>query len=83
MAEQKQDIETKVKDCTACLASGNNLNYQLPKKTFRKNLEKLFKPGHEKQIDFTGKLHIKKLNGETQILNAVDRFSKWPTAKIC
>ena len=30
--KKKQDIETKVKDCTACLASGKNLNYQLPKK---------------------------------------------------
>ena len=33
---KKQDIETKVKDCTACLASGKGLNYQLPKKTLRK-----------------------------------------------
>ena len=34
--EKKHDIETKVKDCTACLASGKSLKYQLPKKTFRK-----------------------------------------------
>ena len=47
------------------------------------NLEKLSEPGQELQIDFTGKLHNKKLNGETQFLIAVDRFSKWPTAKIC
>ena len=32
----KQDIENKVKDCTACLASGKNLNYQLPKKHYGK-----------------------------------------------
>ena len=32
----KQDIENKLKDCTACLASGKNLKYQLPKKTLRK-----------------------------------------------
>ena len=31
-----QDIENKVKDCTAYLASGKNLRYQLPKKTLRK-----------------------------------------------
>ena len=79
---KKQDIETKVKDCTACLASGKNLNYQLPKKHYGK-LEKLSEPGQELQIDFTGKLHNKKLNGETQILIAIDRFSKWPTVKIC
>ena len=54
----KQDIENKVKDCTACLASGKNLNYQLPKKHYGK-LEKLTEHGQEKQIDFTGKLHNK------------------------
>ena len=31
-----QDIENKVKDCTACLASCKNFKYQLPKKTLRK-----------------------------------------------
>ena len=41
------------------------------------------KPGQELQIDFTGKLHNEKLSGETQILIAIDRFSKWPTAKVC
>ena len=53
--EMKQDIENKVKDCTACLASGKNLKYQLPKKHYRK-LEKLTEPSQEIQIDFTGKL---------------------------
>ena len=78
----KQDIENKVKDCTACLASGKNPNYQLPKKHNRK-LEKLTEPGQEIQIDFTGKLHNKKINGDVQILIAIDRFSKWSTVKIC
>ena len=31
--EMKQDIGNKVKDCTACLASGKILKYQLPKNT--------------------------------------------------
>ena len=79
---KKQDIETKVKDCTACLASGKNLNYQLPKNDYGK-LEKLSESGQEIQIDFIGKLHNKNLSGETQILFAVDTFSKWPTVKIC
>ena len=78
----KQDIENKVKDCTACFASGKNLKYQLPKKHYGK-LEKLTEPGQELQIDFTGKLHNKNIHGEVQILIAVDRFSKWPTVKIC
>ena len=78
----KQDIENKVNDCTACLASDKNLNYQLPKKHYGK-LEKLTEPGQEIQIDFTGKLHNKSINGDAQILIAIDRFSKWPTVKIC
>ena len=79
---KKQDIEKKVKDCTACLASGENLNYQLPKKHYGK-LEKLSEPRQEIQIDFTRELHNKNLGGEAQILIAIDRFSKWPTAKNC
>ena len=38
-------------------------------------------PGQEIQIDFSGTLNNKKLNGEHQILIAIDRFSQWPTAK--
>ena len=78
----KQDIENKVKDCIACLASGKNLKYQLPKKHHGK-LKKVTEPGQEIQIDFTGKLHNKNINGDVQILIAIDRFSKWPTVKIC
>ena len=78
----KQDIENKVKDRTACFASGKNLKYQLPKKYYGK-LEKLTEPGQELQNDFTGKLHNKNIHGDLHILIAVDRFSKWPTAKIC
>ena len=75
---------TKVKDCTACLASVKNLNYQLPEKHYEKLLvEKLSEPGQEIQIDITEKLHNKNLSGGTQILIAEDRFNKWPTAKIC
>ena len=77
-----QDIENKVKDCIACLASGKNLKYQLPKNHYGK-LKKLTERGQEIQIDFTGKLHNKRINGDVQILIAVDRFSKWPTVKIC
>ena len=72
----------KVKDCTACLASGKILKYQLPSKHYGK-LGKLTEPGQEIQIDFTGKLHNQKIHGDVQILIAVDRFSKWPTVKIC
>ena len=77
-----RDIENKTKDCTACLASGKNLKYQLPKSHYG-NLKTLTGPGQEIQIDFTGILHNKKMNGDVQILIAIDRFSKWPTVKIC
>ena len=79
---KKSDIEMKAKDCTACLASGKNLKYQLPSKHYGK-LGKLTEPGQEIQICFTGKLHNQKIHGDVQILIAVDRFSKWPTVKIC
>ena len=46
-------------------------------------MKTLTEPGQEIQIDFTGKLHNKKINGDVQILIAIDRFSKWPTVKIC
>ena len=61
--EMRNDIEEKVKDCTACLATGKYLKHQTPKNQYGK-LEKLSEPGQELQIDFTGKLHNKSLNGE-------------------
>ena len=79
---KKSDLEMKVKDGTACLASGKNLKYQLPCKHYGK-LEKLTGPGQEIQIDFTEKLHNQKIHGDVQILIAVDRYSKLPTVKIC
>ena len=75
-------IEDKVKNCKTCLASGKNLKYQKPKNESGK-LKTFTEPGQEIQIDFTGKLYNKKLNGKNQLLNVVDSFSKWPTVKIC
>ena len=46
-------------------------------------MKKLTEKGQEIQIDFTGKLHNKRVNGDVQILIAVDSFSQWPTVKIC
>ena len=72
--DMKQDIENKVKDCTACLALGKSLKYQFPKKHYG-NLENVTGPGQEIQIDFSEKLHNKSLDGEVQILITVDSFS--------
>ena len=78
----QKEIEDKTKNCVACMSSGKNLTYQLPKHEFGK-LKTLTEPGQEIQIDFSGKLNNEKLNGDHQVLIAKDRFSKWPTAKIC
>ena len=64
------------------MSSGKNLKYQLSKNESGK-LKTLTEPGQELQIDFTEKFHNKKLNGENQLLIAVDRFSKWLSVKIC
>ena len=42
--EMRKDIEQKVKDCTACLATGKNLKYQIPKNQYGK-LEKIIRTG--------------------------------------
>ena len=78
----QKEIEDKTKNWVACMSSGKNLKYQLPKNEFGK-LKTITEPGQEIQIDFSGKLNNNKLNGEHQLLIAIDRFSKWPTAKIC
>ena len=78
----QKEIEYKTKNCVACMSSGKNFKYQLPKHELGK-LKTLTEPGQEIQIDFSGKLNNKKLNGDHQFLIAIDRFSKWPTAKIC
>ena len=78
-----RDIENKVKDCFTCLASSKSLKLQLPSSNYGKLKKKLTEPGHEIQIDFTGKLRNKNRNCDVQILIPVDRFSKWPTVKFC
>ena len=54
----------------------------LLKSTEKNNLEILTEPNQEIQLDFAGPI-ISKTRGDTYILVAIDRFSKWPTAHIC
>ena len=77
-----RDIEEKVKTCIARLASGKNLKNQI---TINKSgkLKPLTKLGQEVQIEFTGKLHNQKINGENELLIAIDRFSKLSTVTNC
>ena len=60
-----RDIENKIKDCIACLASGKNFKYQLPNNHYGK-LKKLTELGREIQIDFTGKLHNNEQTGTSK-----------------
>ena len=59
----QKEIEEKAKNCVACMASGKNLKYQIPKRESGK-VKSLTEPGQEIQIDFSGKLNNEKLNGE-------------------
>ena len=75
VAEHAKEIEDKSKNFVACMSSGKNIKYQLSKNEFGK-LKTLTEPGQEVNIDFSSKLNKKQLNGERQILIAIDRFSK-------
>ena len=76
-----KDIRTKVENCTSCRMSGKNLKTQIPK-TEKNYLDLLTEPNQEIQLDFAGPINSKS-RGTLYILVAVDRFSRWPTAKIC
>ena len=71
----QEEIKEKTNNCVACMASGKNFKYQIPKRDSRK-LKTLTEPGQEIQIDFSGKSNNKKLNGEHQILIAVRQIQK-------
>ena len=53
------EIEDKTKNCVACMSSGKNLKYQIPKHEFGK-LKTLTKPGQEVQINFFWKIKQQK-----------------------
>ena len=76
-----REIKEKVENCPSCRSSGKNLTTQLPS-TEKNYLEILSEPNQEIQIDFAGRIKSK-TRGDVYILVALDRFSKWPTAKIC
>ena len=55
----QKKIEEKAKNCVACMASGKNLKYQIPKREFGK-LKTLTEPGQKFQIDFFRKTEKRK-----------------------
>ena len=76
-----REIREKAETCPSCRTAGKNLKTQIPQ-TEVNRLEILTEPGQEIQLDFAGPIKSKS-RGDVYILVAVDRFSKWPTAKIC
>ena len=76
-----RETREKSENCPSFKASGKNLKTQFPS-TEKNNLDILFEPNQEIQLDFAGPIKFKTL-GYVFILVAVDRFSKWPTAQIC
>ena len=77
-----EDIDQKAKHCTACLATGKNIRYQIWKNHYE-SWKFLTESGQVLQKDFNWKLHNKTLNVEPQIVFAIVRFSKWPAATSC
>ena len=67
----REDIEKKLKTCSACLNAGKNLKLQLPA-TEKTKIETPKTPGKEIQIDFH-----KKLSSHPFKLVAVDKNSRW------
>ena len=76
-----REIREKAENCPSCRASGKNSTTQLSS-TEKNNLEILSEPNQEIQLDFAGPIKSE-TRGDVYILVAVDRFSKWPTARIC
>ena len=76
-----QKIQEKSKTCPICRAAGKNIVTQISS-TEKKNLEILTGPNQEIQLNFAGPIKSK-TRGDVYILVAIDRFSRWPTAKVC
>ena len=76
-----REIQEKAETCPSCRAAGKNIITQIPS-TEKNKLEISTGPNQEIQLDFAGPIKSK-TPGDVNILVAVDRFSKWPTAQVC
>ena len=47
------------------------------------SLPVLTEPGRKIQIDFSGELHNRHVNGEPYFLSGIDLYSTWPIVRIC
>ena len=76
-----REIQEKSKHCPSCSAAGKNLKTQIPS-TEVILLELLTESKQEIQLVFAGPIKSK-TGSDVFLLVAVNRFSKWPTAKYC
>ena len=61
-----KQIEENTKTCVACMASGTNLKYHLPKHETGRIKKNLTEPGKKFHIDFSENWNNKKVNWENQ-----------------
>ena len=76
-----REIQEKAETCPSCRAAGKNIVTQSPS-TEKNNLETLTETNQEIQLGFADSIKLK-TRGDVNILVAIDRFSKWPTAQVC
>ena len=75
-----RQLIVKATECKSCTAMGRNLKSVIPAKQFRPHIP-CVEPNQEMQIDFGGPIVDEKGN-EVYFLDAIDCFSKYPTACI-
>ena len=75
-----RDLVTAAQNCKECRAKGKNLQVISGKKHFT-SLDAVVEPNEEIQLDFAGSLPDEN-NKDVYILVGVDRFSRFPSAKV-
>ena len=73
-------IQRNCDSCIPCKLSGKNLEKDIPR-TERNRLQPLNSPNEEIQLDFIGP--ITEENRRFYILFSMDRYCKWPAARLC
>ena len=75
-----REIVTLTQNCQPCIKIGKNLKPIIPKSQLA-NLPPLYEPNEEIQMDFAGPI-LDEQNNDSYILASVDRFSRYPHAKV-
>ena len=76
----QREIVTLTQNCQPCIKIGKNLKPIIPKSKVA-HLPPLHEPNDEIQLDFTGPITDDE-HKDSYILSSVDRFSRYPHAKI-